>query len=89
MLTAAIGKGRVELVKILLDAGADPNWQVPDTGNTSLHDAVKQFKVKNSKAMNEIIRMLLMKGGDSSIKNKQQKTVYDFADKALEDYKKL
>lgn len=50
---------------------------------------MKLIKVKNSKAMNEIIRMLLMKGGDSSIKNKQQKTVYDFADRALEDYKKL
>lgn len=51
LLIAAIRKGKVELVKLLLDAGADPNWQVPDTGNTSLHDAMKQFKQKTSKMM--------------------------------------
>ena len=33
--------------------------------------------------MTEIIRMLLMKGADSLIKNKQQKTVYDYAEKAI------
>ena len=33
--------------------------------------------------------MLLLKGGDSSIKNKQQKTVYEYAEKALAEYKHL
>ena len=66
-------------MKSLLEAGADPNWQVPDTGNTSLHDAVKQLKSKPSKAMSEIIRLLLLKGGESLRKNKQQKSVYDYA----------
>jgi len=70
-----------------LNAGADPNWQVPDTGNTSLHDAVKQFKLKTSKAMSDIIRLLLLKGGDSNVKNKQQKTVYDYAERALQEYR--
>lgn len=64
---------------MLLEAGADPNWQVPDTGNTPLHDAVKQFKSKPIKAVSEIIRLLLLKGADSFKKNKQQKTVYDYA----------
>jgi ankyrin repeat protein len=89
LLIAAIRKGKVELVKLLLEAGADPNWQVPDTGNTSLHDAVKQLKSKLSKAMSEIIRLLLLKGGDSLRKNKQQKTVYEYAEKALPDYQKI
>jgi len=88
-LIAAIRKGKLELVKLLLDAGADPNWQVPDTGNTSLHDAVKQLKLKMSKIMAEIIRLLLVRGGDSWIKNNQQKTVYDYAEKALPDYQKI
>ena len=78
-MIAAIRKGKIELVKLLLEYGADPNWQVPDTGNTSLHDAVKQLKSKFSKNMSEIIKLLLLKGGDSMIKNKQQKTVYDYA----------
>ena len=30
-----------------------------------------------------------MKGGDSSKKNKQQKTVYEYAEKALPDYQKI
>lgn len=76
-------------MKLLLEAGADPNWQVPDTGNSSLHDAVKQFKLKMSKVTAEIIRLLLSRGGDSSIKNNQQKTVYDYAEKALPDYRKI
>lgn len=79
LLIAAIRKGKLELVKLLLEAGADPNWQVPDTGNTSLHDALKQLKLKPSKVIVEIIRLLLMKGGDSNIKNNQLKTVYDYA----------
>lgn len=76
-------------MKLLLEAGADPNWQVPDTGNTSLHDAVKQLKSKLSKAMSEIIRLLLLKEGDSMRKNKQQRTVYEYAEKALPDYQKI
>ena len=89
LLIAAIKKGKVQLVKLLLDAGADPNWKVPDTGNTSLHDAVKQMKNKMSKMWVEIVRLLLLKGGDSCIKNKQMKTVYDYAEKALPEYKKI
>jgi ankyrin repeat protein len=72
-----------------LEAGADPNWQVPDTGNSSLHDAVKQIKQKTSKVMSEIIRLLLLKGGDSNVRNKQQKTVYDYAERALLEYKRI
>lgn len=42
-----------------------------------------------SKVTAEIIRLLLTRGGDSSIKNNQQKTVYDYAEKALPDYRKI
>jgi ankyrin repeat protein len=78
-----IRKGKVEVVKLLLEAGADPNWQVPDTGNTPLHDALKQLKLKMSKMMMEIVRLLLLKGADSTIRNKQQKTAHDYAEKFL------
>ena len=88
LLIPAIKKGKVEVVKLLLEVGGDPNYQVPDTGNTPLHDAVKQLKLKMSKMMMEIIRLLLMKGADSSIKNNQQKNVYDYAEKVLNDFKR-
>ena len=66
-------------MKLLLEAGSDPNWQVPDTGNSSLHDAVKQFRTKQTKNISEIIRLLLLRGADSMLRNKQQKTVYEYA----------
>lgn len=72
-------------MKLLLEFKADPNWQVPDTGNTALHDAVKQLKSKASQANREIVRLLLTHGGDCSRRNKQQKTVYDYAEKAVEE----
>jgi hypothetical protein len=49
---------------------------VPDTGNTPLHDAVKQLKSKAITSIKEIIRLLLSFGGDSTKRNKQQKNVY-------------
>lgn len=36
-----------------------------------------------------MIRLLLLHGGDSRKKNKQQKTVYDYAEKNIEDYKRI
>ena len=39
--------------------------------------------------MSEIIRLLLLKGGDSNLRNNQQKTVYDYAERALQEYKRI
>lgn len=83
LLIAAIRKSKVDIIKLLLEFKADPNWQVPDTGNTALHDAVKLMKSKASQINKEIIRLLLMYGGDSTKKNKQQKTVYDYAENVV------
>jgi hypothetical protein len=33
--------------------------------------------------------LLLLHGGDSTKKNKQQKTVYDYAERALAEYQKI
>lgn len=89
LLTAAIRRGKSELVKLLLESGADPNWQVPDTGNSFLHDAVKQIRSKLSKSNTEIIRLLLLHGANTGLKNKQLKTVEDYAEKTKEDYRKI
>lgn len=64
---------------MLLEFGADPNWHVPDTGNTALHDAIKHMKSKTTKAITEIIKLLLYYGGNTLQKNKQSKNVYEYA----------
>lgn len=70
-------------MKLLLEKGANPNQKVTDTENTALHDAVKQMKSKCTSGIKEIIKMLLLNGGDSLLKNKQNKTVFDYAEKAV------
>lgn len=44
-------KGHVELVKILLDNGADPNAKDPDDDSTPLHEAVDRGNVEIVKAL--------------------------------------
>jgi hypothetical protein len=61
--------GKTEQVKILVDAGADINFQNND-GSTALH-------VASFFGRPEIVKILLDKGADKSIKNKYGATPYD------------
>lgn len=63
----AAQKGHTEIVKLLLDADADPNIQAID-GSTALILAV-ELRHK------EIVRLLLEAGADSNIKDKDGRTV--------------
>lgn len=89
LISAAVF-GKTEEAKILIDAGADLNFQNND-GSTALHTAAFFCRP-------EIVRMLLNKGADKTIKNKygatpaltvagpfaESKNVYDMMGKALE-----
>ncbi|WP_073136068.1 ankyrin repeat domain-containing protein [Chryseolinea serpens] len=89
LISAAVF-GKTEEAKILIDAGADINFQNND-GSTPLHTAAFFCRP-------EIVRMLLDKGADKTIKNKfgatpaltvagsfaESKNVYDMMGKALE-----
>ncbi|AYB29058.1 ankyrin repeat domain-containing protein [Chryseolinea soli] len=89
LISAAVF-GKTEEAKILIDAGADINFQNND-GSTPLHTAAFFCRP-------EIVRMLLDKGADKTIKNKygatpaltvagsfaDSKNVYDMMGKALE-----
>jgi len=61
--------GKTEMAKLLIEAGADLNFQNND-GSTALHTA--SFFCRP-----EIVRMLLAKGADKKIKNKYGSTAYE------------
>ena len=60
--------GKTEEAKILIDAGADINFQNND-GSTALHTAAFFCRP-------EIVRMLLDKGADKNVRNKYGATAY-------------
>ena len=75
MLILAIKKQKPELVRILLNHKAEPNYVIADSGNTPLHEALKMCKNKETKANKDIVKMLIEYGADPMIKNKKDKNV--------------
>jgi uncharacterized protein len=68
LISAAVF-GKTEAAKILLDAGADIDFQNND-GSTALHTAAFFCRP-------EIVKMLLEKGADKTIKNNFNATAYE------------
>ncbi|HEY0744894.1 MAG TPA: ankyrin repeat domain-containing protein [Chryseosolibacter sp.] len=68
LISAAVF-GKTEAAKILIDSGADINFQNND-GSTALHTAAFFCRP-------EIVKMLLDKGADKSIKNKFGASAYE------------
>lgn len=68
-LISAAALGKTEAAKILIDAGADLNYQNND-GSTALHTAAFFCHV-------EIVEALLAKGADKTLKNKTGNTAYE------------
>lgn len=60
-LHIAASKGRADIARILLDGGADPNFQNHEN-ETPLHDAVKEGQV-------ELVKLLIERGADVNIKD--------------------
>src|SRR5690349_20977499 len=68
LITAAVF-GKTNMAKVLIDAGADLNFQNKD-GSTALHTAAFFCRP-------EIVKMLLEKGADKTIKNNFNATPYE------------
>jgi uncharacterized protein len=68
LISAAVF-GKTEMARILIDAGADINFQNND-GSTALHTSAFFCRP-------EIVKMLLDKGADKTIKNKFGATAYE------------
>ncbi|MGY1642536.1 ankyrin repeat domain-containing protein [Geodermatophilus sp. SYSU D00703] len=60
-LHAAAGRGRLELVRLLLSAGADVNRRDPDSGRSPLHAAIASAVDGDAP---EVVRELLAAGAD-------------------------
>jgi len=67
----AVVQGNIEYVKVLIDAGSDPN-SIGDMGITPLHAAA-------SRGMVHIVSFLLDHGADPSAKNDFNRTPIDAA----------
>jgi ankyrin repeat protein len=68
-------------VELLLKAGADPNFQVEDDGNTALHQAAQRNDV-------DMIKVLAKNGAGLGLYNWQGQTAIDMAEDAWETEKK-
>ena len=78
-LITAAALGKTEAAKILIDAGADLNYQNND-GSTALHTAAFFCSV-------EIVKALLEKGADKSLKNRMGQTAYEIVNLPFENVK--
>jgi hypothetical protein len=79
-LIAATYAARLDVVKMLLDNGADVNFQDIE-GRTALHYAVNQHWSSNElylKADMDVIEMLVVHGARTDIPNKSGRTALDF-----------
>ncbi|EKO15939.1 ankyrin repeat protein [Leptospira kirschneri str. H2] len=62
-----VNEGKLEVLQLLLEKGADPNVQDLD-GVTCIHFA------KSSQGMSEFVELLLKYGADPTIQDKYRKT---------------
>jgi hypothetical protein len=70
----------IDAVKVLLDAGADPNYQPDDDGNTVLHQAAQRNDL-------DMIRLLAKSGADLQLYNWTGQTPIDIAEENAEKAK--
>ena len=74
-LILAVEKNNKEIVRILLDKGANPNYSCGDTQDTPMHVVVRKLKKKGDAL--EIAKMLLEKKVNLNVRNKQGRLATD------------
>jgi ankyrin repeat protein len=70
-LHIAASKGRTDIARILLDGGADPNFQNHEN-ETPLHKAVQNGEI-------ELVKLLIERGADANIKDVEKLTPWSLA----------
>jgi len=73
--------GKTEMAKMLIDAGADINFQNKD-GSTPVHTAAFFCRP-------EIVKMLLVKGADKTVRNKYGQTAYEIVSGSFASVKNI
>lgn len=86
-LGRAANLGRVEIVKILLKAGAKVNQKNSVSGRTALHEAavgrvVPEWEQYPEELQTQVVKVLLQHGADKKAKDKRGKTPLDLAKEA-------
>jgi ankyrin repeat protein len=71
----------IDAVKVLLDAGADPNVQLDDDGNTAMHQASQRNDL-------DMIKLLSQYKADLEVYNWVGQRPLDIAEEAWDNYKK-
>ncbi len=78
VLVLAAAWGHYEVVKVLLEAGADPNYGADKDGYTALMWAAKNFEEQL-----EMVRVLLEAGAEVNVKSKHGETALKIAEQYL------
>lgn len=81
-LLSAASVGHVEVGRVLLEQGADPDAFDPRIGGTALHAAARMKFTCNSA---DFVRMLLEAGADARVRSRSGKTALDVAREGAED----
>ena len=77
-LNVAVGHGHTDVVKLLLDAGANPNKPDVDAENPLLH-ALKNGERGETERVKQMVKMLLDAGADPDEENVYGETPLEFA----------
>ena len=75
-LLSAIESGDMDWITVTLHFGADTTY-IDDDGNTAMHKAVAMADPEIAEL---VLELILDKGGDPNLKNKEGKTPIDIAD---------
>ena len=87
LLWALYSRAPIEVIKLLLEKGADPHFQNKNGYYSLISASAPNLYSKESFIDPEVIKFLLDYGADITVKNFKGKTAYDFM-KENEDFKK-